>query len=121
MKVLISCGEPSGDLYAGALATELRARNPSVEIAGLGGPRLEAAGADLVGDFSALSVTGLTGALRVVPRSIRLMRRLAASARSRRPDVVVVIDAPDFHFPLMWMLRKLQIPIVFYVSPQLWA
>jgi lipid-A-disaccharide synthase len=121
MKVLISCGEPSGDLYAGALAAELRARDPGVEIAGLGGPRLEAAGADLVGDFSALSVTGLTGALRVVPRSIGLIRRLAASARARRPDVIVVIDAPDFHFPLMWTLRKLQIPIVYYISPQLWA
>jgi lipid-A-disaccharide synthase len=118
---MISCGEPSGDLYAGALAMALREREPGVELFGLGGPRLAASGAELVGDFSALSVTGLTGALRVVPRSIRLIRRLAAAARARRPDVVVVIDAPDFNFPLMWALRRLAVPIVYYISPQLWA
>jgi lipid-A-disaccharide synthase len=121
LRVLISCAEPSGDLYAGALAAELRARHPAIEMSGLGGPRLEAAGATLVGDFSALAVTGITGALRVVPRSIAILRRLAAEARAHRPDVVVVIDAPDFHFPLMWMLRNLAVPIVYYVSPQLWA
>jgi lipid-A-disaccharide synthase len=121
LRVLISCGEASGDLYAGALAAELRARQPGIEIAGLGGPRLQAAGATLVGDFSALAVTGITGALRVVPRSIAMLRRLAAHARAHRPDVVVVIDAPDFHFPLMWMLRHLGVPIVYYISPQLWA
>ena len=121
MRVLISCGEASGDLYAGALAAELRAREPGIEITGLGGPRLAAAGVELLGDFSVLSVTGLTGALRVVPRSIALIRRLAASARARRPDAIVVIDAPDFHLPLLWTLRRLGVPIVYYVSPQLWA
>jgi len=121
VRVLISCGEASGDLYAGELASELRAREPGIELCGLGGPRLQAAGAELIGDFSVLSVTGLTGALRVVPRSIGLIRRLAASARQRRPDAIVVIDAPDFHFPLMWTLRHLGVPIVYYVSPQIWA
>jgi lipid-A-disaccharide synthase len=118
---MISCGEPSGDLYAGAMAEALRARAPDIELFGLGGPHLAAAGADLVGDFSALAVTGLTGALRVVPRSIGLIRSLTAAARARRPDVVVVIDAPDFNFPLMWALRRSGTPIVYYISPQLWA
>jgi lipid-A-disaccharide synthase len=118
---MLSCGEPSGDVYAGALAEALRAREPGIELFGLGGPRAAAAGVELVGDFSALSVTGLTGALRVVPRSIGLIRRLAAAARARRPDVMVVIDAPDFNFPLMWALRRSGIPVVYYVSPQLWA
>jgi len=118
---MVSCGEASGDLYAGELATQLRAREPGIELIGLGGPRLRAAGAALVGDIGALSVTGMTGALRVVPRSIGLIRRLTAAARARRPDVLVVIDAPDFHFPLMWAFRHLGIPIIYYVSPQLWA
>jgi lipid-A-disaccharide synthase len=121
LKILVSCGEASGDLYAGALAAELRARQPEVEIAGLGGPQLRAAGATLLGDYGDLAVTGISGAIRVVPRSIAMLRRLTAHARRHRPDVLVVIDAPDFNFPLMRMIGKLGIPVVYYISPQLWA
>jgi lipid-A-disaccharide synthase len=118
---MISCGEASGDLYAGALAAELRARAPAVEIFGFGGPRLGAAGGDLIGTFTGLTVTGLTEALRVIPRSYAMYRRLIAAARERRPDVFVAIDFPDFNFRLMAALHRLGIPIVYYVSPQLWA
>ena len=121
MRVMISCGEASGDLYAGALAAELCARAPAVEIVGFGGPRLRAAGASLVGDFSGLTVTGLTEAVRVLPRSYAMYRRLVGSARARRPDVFVAIDFPDFNFRVMGALRRLGIPVVYYVSPQLWA
>lgn len=118
---MISCGEASGDLYAGALAAELRARAPGVEIVGFGGPRLEAAGASLTGDFTGLTVTGLTEALRVLPRSYAMYRRLVAAARARRPDVFVAVDFPDFNFRLMAALGRLGVPVVYYVSPQLWA
>jgi len=121
MRIMISCGEASGDLYAGALAAELRARAPAVEIFGFGGPRLAAAGAELIGEFTGLTVTGLTEALRVIPRSYTMYRRLIAAARARRPDVFVAIDFPDFNFRLMAALRRLGIPVVYYVSPQLWA
>jgi len=118
---MISCGEASGDLYAGALAAELRARAPAAEIVGFGGRRLQAAGASLTGDFTGLTVTGLTEAVRVLPRSYAMYRRLVAAARARRPDVFVAIDFPDFNFRLMAALRRLGVPIVYYVSPQLWA
>ena len=121
MRVMISCGEASGDLYAGALAAELRARAPSVDLVGFGGPRLRAAGASLVGDFAGLTVTGLTEALRVLPRSYAMYRRIVAAARADRPDVFVAIDFPDFNFRVMAALRRLGIPVVYYVSPQLWA
>ncbi|MBI2827813.1 MAG: lipid-A-disaccharide synthase [Acidobacteria bacterium] len=121
MRIMISCGEASGDLYAGALAAELRARAPAAEIFGFGGQRLEAAGATLAGNFTGLTVTGLTEAVRVLPRSYAMYRRLIAAARERRPDVFVAIDFPDFNFRLMAALRRLGIPIVYYVSPQLWA
>ena len=121
MRIMISCGEASGDLYAGALVAELRRRAPSAEIFGFGGQHLKAAGAELVGDFSGLTVTGLTEALRVLPRSYAMLRRLVAAARERKPDVFVAIDFPDFNFRLMAALRGLGIPIVYYVSPQLWA
>jgi lipid-A-disaccharide synthase len=121
MRVMISCGEPSGDLYAGALAAELRARVPSIEIAGLGGPRLQAAGATLSGHFTGLTVTGLTEVVAVLPRSWRMYRRLVSDARARRPDVFVAIDFSGFNFRLMAALRRLGIPVVYYVSPQVWA
>ena len=121
VRVMISCGEPSGDLYAGALASEIHRREPDAEIFGFGGPRLAAAGGRLLGDFQGMSVTGLTEALRVLPRSFAMLRRLAAAARDQRPDVFVAIDFPDFNFRLMAALHRLGIPIVYYISPQLWA
>ena len=121
MKVMISCGEASGDLYAGALASEIRSRASDAEIFGFGGDRLEAAGARLVGHFRGLTVTGLTEALRVLPRSYAMLRTLVAAAQEHKPDVFVAIDFPDFNFRLVAALRRLGIPVVYYVSPQLWA
>jgi lipid-A-disaccharide synthase len=118
---MISCGEPSGDLYAGALAEALRRSNPAIEIFGFGGPRLEAAGATLVGDFSRISVTGLVEVLRVIPQSWAMLHRLVSAARERKPDVFVAIDFSGFNFRLMSRIRALGVPVVYYVSPQLWA
>jgi lipid-A-disaccharide synthase len=121
MRIMISCGEASGDLYAGALVSEIVKRDPSAQVFGFGGAQLAAAGADLVGNFHGLSVTGLTEALRVIPQSLAMLRRLVAAARERKPDVFVAIDFPDFNFRLMAQLHRLGIPIVYYISPQLWA
>ena len=119
--VMISCGEASGDLYAGALATELRQRDPACRIIGLGGDRMRAAGASLTADYRGLAVTGLTEALRVLPRSYGVYRRLVAVARAERPDVFVAVDFPDFNFRVAAAMRRLGVPVVYYVSPQLWA
>jgi lipid-A-disaccharide synthase len=121
VRVLLSCGEPSGDLYAGALVAALRARDPALEAFGLGGERMAAAGARLLADFRGLSVTGLAEALEVLPKSWAAYRRLVRAARHRRPDVLVVIDYPDFNFRLMRAIKRLGVPVVYYISPQLWA
>jgi lipid-A-disaccharide synthase len=118
---MISCGEPSGDLYAGALAAEIFRLDPSAVITGFGGERLEAAGASLVGNFSGLSVTGLLEVARVLPRTYATYRRLVQDAAAVRPDVFVAIDFPDFNFALARALARLGVPIVYYISPQLWA
>jgi len=75
-RLILSCGEPSGDLYAGALVRELRALDPSTQVRGLGGPEFAAAGGDLVADYRGLSVTGLTEAVGKIPQSFATMRRL---------------------------------------------
>lgn len=118
---MISCGEASGDLYAGALITALRDIDPQVSAFGFGGGRMEAAGGRLIGDYRGFSVTGLVEALRVVPKSWRMLRKLRSAAARERPDVFVAIDFPDFNFRLLPAMRQLGIPIVYYVSPQLWA
>jgi lipid-A-disaccharide synthase len=118
---MVSCGEASGDLYAGALVAALRRREPDIDVFGLGGERFKAAGGRLIADFHGLSVTGLTEALSVIPRSLTTMRRLVAAAREQRPQALVVIDYPDFNFRLMARIKKLGIPVIYYVSPQLWA
>ena len=119
--LLISCGEASGDLYAAALARELRALDPGISLAGLGGDRLRAAGATLIGDYRGLTVTGLAEALTVLPRSYATYRRLVQVARGQRPDALVAIDFPDFNFRLAAAMRRLGVPVIYYISPQLWA
>jgi lipid-A-disaccharide synthase len=119
--MMVSCGEASGDLYAAALTTELRSIDPGLHVCGLGGPRLRASGADLVGDYEGMAVTGLTEAVPVLRRAWQLRRALCDAARARRPDVFVAIDAPDFHFSLLRPMHEMGVPIVYYVSPQLWA
>jgi len=118
---MMSCGEPSGDLYAGALAAEILQLDPSTTITGFGGDRLAAAGATLVENFSGLSVTGLLEVVRLLPRTYATYRRLVAEAEKSRPDVFVAIDFPDFNFALARALKKRGIPVVYYISPQLWA
>jgi lipid-A-disaccharide synthase len=119
--VMVSCGEASGDLYAGALAQALTSQAPGTRVIGFGGERLAAAGAELAGDYHGIAVTGLTEVLRVLPRTYTLYRRLVELARTTRPDVFVAIDFPDFNFRLASAVHGLGIPVVYYVSPQLWA
>lgn len=120
-RVMISCGEASGDLYAGALIKSLRELDPGISAFGFGGDRMKAAGATLVGDYRGFSVTGLVEALRVLPKSWRMLQTLRKAAAAERPNVFVAIDFPDFNFRLLPAIRALGIPIVYYVSPQLWA
>ncbi|MXY25277.1 MAG: lipid-A-disaccharide synthase [Acidobacteria bacterium] len=119
--ILISCGEPSGDLYAGALTRALRAVDPSVTVCGLGGDHLRDAGAELVGHYRGLAATGLSEALAVVPRSFATYRRMVARARAERPDVFVAIDFPEINFRVAAAMRRLGVPVVYYIGPQLWA
>src|SRR3954454_13501733 len=119
--VMLSCGEASGDLYAGALAVELQRLAPGIRIIGIGGEKMHAAGAELIADYRGLAVTGLVEALRVVPRSFSLLRKLRERMARDRPDVLVVVDFPDFNFRLAATARTLGIPVVYYVSPQIWA
>ncbi len=121
LRVMVSCGEPSGDVYAAALARAMREREPALDVFGFGGPACRAAGVRLVGDYTGLGVTGLTEVVRVLPATFAMLRRLAEAAAETRPDALVLVDYPDFNFQLMKRLAPRGIPVVYYVTPQLWA
>ncbi len=118
---MLSCGEASGDLYAGRLTRELLALDPTITISGLGGPRFAAAGGELIGDYRGLAVTGLIEPIGKLPRFFATLRRLVDFARDARPDALIVVDFPDFNFPLARRIKRLGIPVVYYISPQIWA
>jgi lipid-A-disaccharide synthase len=108
-------------LYAGALTRELRTLVPEMTVAGLGGPQLAAAGGTLIEDYRGLVVTGLTEVIAKLPKSQKTMTRLVEAAREHRPDALVVLDFPDFNLRLARRVRKLGIPVIYYISPQIWA
>ena len=118
---MISCGEASGDMYAGALVRALQRLAPGTTAFGFGGAKLAEAGATLIGDYHGFSVTGLTEAVSVLRKSWKMLDTLGEAARIERPDVFVAVDFPDFNFRLLKVMHRLDIPIVYYISPQLWA
>jgi lipid-A-disaccharide synthase len=120
-RLLLSCGEASGDLYAGALTRELLAIDPALSISGLGGPQFAAAGGRLVDDYRELSVTGLTEWIPKLPRFLAARRRLVAAAEAERPDALVLIDFSGFNFRLAPAIKRLGVPVIYYISPQIWA
>ncbi len=120
-RLLIVAGEVSGDIHAGNLLRELVALRPGLTAFGVGGERLLAAGLDPIAHTDELAHMGLLEVLRELPRIRGVMRRLVEETTRRRPSLAVLVDSPDFNLRLAEKLRSLGIPVVLYVSPQLWA
>ena len=125
VRILISAGEASGEMYGAQLMEALRRHNPSpnspLEFFGIGGDRMRAAGCDAVVDAKDLAVVGITEILSHLPKIYGLFRRLIAAADRRHPDLAIVIDAPAFNWRVAKAMRKRGIPVVYYVCPQFWA
>ncbi|MEJ2188368.1 MAG: hypothetical protein P8Y93_02945 [Acidobacteriota bacterium] len=119
--ILIVAGEVSGDIHAGNLLRELKRIDPAVDAFGVGGERLVGEGLDAVASTDDLAHMGLVEVVRELPRIRRILLDLTGEAERRRPDVAVLVDSPDFNLRLAKRLRKLGVPVVLYVSPQLWA
>ena len=120
-KIFLSAGEASGDHYGAQLITELRNRHSGANFFGLGGREMEAAGQNRIIRAEDVAHMGITEVIRHAPRIYGSYRRLVASIKQRRPDVAILIDFPDVNFRLARELKKLSIPVVYFVSPQLWA
>ena len=121
LNLLISAGEASGDLHGARLLAGLKRRRPGLTAFGMGGERLEAAGLDRVARSESLSVVGISEVFEKLPALWRAIRLLRDAARRSRPDAAILIDFPDFHGRLARTLHRDGVPLVYYVSPQVWA
>lgn len=119
--ILLAAGEPSGDLHGSAVAEALRGRWPEARLFGLGGPRMAAAGVELLADLGELAVMGFAEVVSRLPYFARLMRRLTAELPRRGVDLVLPIDYPGFNLRLAARARKAGVPVLYYIAPQVWA
>lgn len=125
-RVLLVAGEASGDLRGAELVEELKALVPEVEVLGVGGERLRAAGMNITVPAADLSIMGLTEVTSRLPTVVRSYRRLrneilGRGPDERRPDLVLLIDFPDFNLRLAAVAKRVGVPVFYYVSPQVWA
>lgn len=123
MQILISAGEASGEFYGAELMRALRWLLPgeNLEFLGVGGEQMRAAGCELLADAKELAEVGIVEVVERIPHIYRRFREVVREADRRRPDVAVLIDFPDFNLRLARELHKRGIPVIYYVSPQLWA
>lgn len=120
-EVMIVAGEPSGDMHAAAMVQALRARRPELHLVGVGGGRLAAEGVELLERAERIAVVGFVEVIKHLPILRRLMRNLKARMDEGRVKLVVLIDYPGFNMRVAREARKRGIPVLYYITPQVWA
>lgn len=118
---MISAGEASGDMHASLALEELAKAGVEFTSFGMGGPKLEALGTELVLDCRELSVIGIFEVLIQYRKLLKKLNHLRDSLRREKPDMLVIVDYPDFNLKLAETAKELDIPVLFYISPQVWA
>lgn len=118
--LLLSAGEASGDMYAARLAKALQER-VDVQIFGMGGPQMRAAGVEIITDYSEVAVVGITEILGHLPSLLRAMDRMVQEAERRKPALAILTDFPGFHLRLARKLAPQGMRNVYYICPQFWA
>lgn len=121
LRIGIVAGEASGDLLGAGLVNAMRARNPDIEVRGIAGPLMRAAGVEAIFDADELAVMGLFEVLGRLPRLLTVRRALVREMVAWQPDVFIGIDAPDFNLPVETQLKRAGLRTVHYVSPSVWA
>lgn len=119
--ICVVAGEASGDQLAAGVVRALQQRNPSIAFFGMAGPAMRETGVEAIARSEELSVMGLIEVLKQLPRLLRLLKRMRTALRERKPDLVILVDVPDFNLKLAKTATQLGIPVLYYVSPQVWA
>jgi len=120
-RILIVAGERSGDIYGAGLARALQSRLPGLEAFGCGGEAMRQAGVDTVVDSHRIVMAGITEVVSGIPRAYRAFHQLLDAVDRRPVQLAVLIDFPDFNLRVARQLKKRRIPVVYFVSPQVWA
>ncbi len=114
-------GEPSGDMHAANLIKAIREKRPETRFTGLGGPLMEEAGCVLQQNMMNMSWMGFAQSLFGLPQALRLLRRTLDHLDRHRPHAIIPVDFPGFNLMLARFVRKRRIPVIYYISPQIWA
>jgi lipid-A-disaccharide synthase len=119
-RIFISAAEPSGDQHAAGLIRAVRELYPEVSFYGIAGPRMQAAGCEVVEDWTRQSAM-LAGAIRLVGRAFGLFRRVGKLLKAAPADLVIVVDSPTLHLPIAKKAKAAGCPVLYYIAPQVWA
>jgi lipid-A-disaccharide synthase len=120
-RIVIVAGEASGDLHGSNLVRAMRNINPRLSFTGIGGNRLRDAGVELIAHCSEMGVVGLTEVVSKLKHILGVFFRIKAIIRKSKPDLVILIDYPDFNIPLAKTAARAGVPVLYYISPQVWA
>ncbi|MCO4787383.1 MAG: lipid-A-disaccharide synthase, partial [Marinomonas atlantica] len=119
--IFIVTGEASGEAHAARVINALNQLSPDIKLSGIGGDKLRAEGVDIVVDFSELAVMGLVEVLKRYREIKAIFNRVVALLKQQRPDLLVLVDYPGFNLKLAKEAKKLGIPVLYYISPKVWA
>lgn len=120
-RVMIVAGEASGDLHGGNLVRAMHRIDPDIRFTGVGGKQMQQAGVELLADAADMAVVGLTEVVFRLRMILGVLRRLKALLKRDPPDLVILIDYPDFNLPLARTAKKCGVKVLYYISPQVWA
>ncbi len=121
LRLMIVAGEASGDLYGANLIVELKKFLPDIQCYGLGGENMRKAGVDIHANVSELSVVGLVEVIKHYPRLRNILNKMKRTLKRNPPDLLVLIDSPDFNLHLAKTAKHRGIKVMYYISPQIWA
>jgi lipid-A-disaccharide synthase len=119
--ILIIAGEKSGETYGAGLIRQFKAIEPSSKFFGIGGKQMEAEGVEILFPMEDLAVVGIVEIVSQIPRIRKIFRRIQDEVKTREPKAAVLIDSPDFNLRLAKRLKKVGVPVLYYISPTVWA
>jgi len=119
-QILIIAGEASGDIHGAELVSAAK-RIKDIHFFGIGGKSMQKAGVEIVQDIEDMAVMGFIEVLGKLPKILGILKMMKELAKSRKPDLAILIDYPDFNLRLAKYLHKIGIPIIYFISPQVWA
>ena len=120
-RVLIIAGEASGDLHGANLVKAMAAADPSIVFWGVGSSHMREAGVQLLWDAASIAVVGISEVAAHLASIVKVFRQVVSTLRRWRPHLVVLIDYPEFNLQIAGKAKKLGIPVMYYISPQIWA